>query len=79
MAKDNDRAKQVLQELKSALAKAITEVYVKNDIFRHLCERSNWDETVCFEVDDGLKELGVALATLERWYEDEDEGENNGN
>lgn len=75
MANENDRAKEVLQELKTALAKAITSVYVKNDIFRHLCERSNWDETVCFEVDDGLKELGVALATLERWYEEGDEDE----
>lgn len=69
MANENDRAREVWQELKTALAKAITMVYVKNDIFRHLCEKSNWDETVCFEVDDGLKELGVALATLEQWYE----------
>lgn len=75
MSRDSDRTREGWQEFKTALAKAIISVDRKNEKFRYFCDKEGWDDIVCTWVDDGIKNLGVALATLERWYEEGEENE----
>lgn len=75
----HDRSKEVWQELKYALAKSITSVDAKNNLLNHYCTLNNWNNKVCSQIEDGLKKLGVALATLEQWYEYEEEWEGGDN
>lgn len=72
--KNPARAKERVEALKTALAKAITSVCAANDLFKYECECENWDPDVSIEIEDGLRIFGVALASLTRWYEDEEEG-----
>ena len=36
------------------------------------CESMNWNDEVVFQIEEGMLKLGMALATLERWYDDND-------
>ena len=72
--KDSVRAKERVEALKTALAKAITSVCAANDLFKYECECENWGPDVGIEIEDGLRIFGVALADLTRWYEDEEGG-----
>lgn len=73
--KNPARSKERVEALKTALAKAITSVHAANDLFKYECECEDWSTDVVFDIEDGLRIFGIALADLTRWYEDEEGGE----
>ena len=40
-----------------------------------LCESMGWNDEVAFKIEEGMLKLGMALATLERWHDDNDVSE----
>lgn len=35
------------------------------------CRQNDWDAGVVYQIEDAAKNLGFALATLNRWYDDD--------
>ena len=37
----------------------------------YACEEHEWDNAIVYQIQDAARNLGFALATLNRWYDDD--------
>lgn len=72
--KDLERATERVEKLRKLLASSITSLHGANDLFRYECKTLGWEEELPFEIDETIGRLGVHLASITQWFDNE-EGE----
>lgn len=76
-AKNYERAKERVENLRKLLAQSITRLDNANDMFRYECKEFGWDEDLSFSISETIGKLGVHLASISQWFDDEEENEEN--
>ena len=69
------RAKERVENLRRLLAQSITRLNEANDLFRYECKVFEWDEDLAFCISETIGRLGVHLASISQWFDDEEENE----
>lgn len=72
-AKNKARAKERVENLRRLLAQSITRLDDANDLFRYECKVFEWDEDLAFCISETIGRLGVHLASINQWFDDEKE------
>ena len=57
-------ANELTDELILELSKAIAKIDDMNDRLKYYYEKLDWEPEVMYTIEDGLKKLGIGLATL---------------
>ena len=57
-------ANELTDELILELSKAIAVIDDMNDLLKYYYEKLDWEPEVMYTIEDGLKKLGIGLATL---------------
>ena len=70
-AKNEERAKERVENLRKLLAKSITRLDDANDLFRYECKEFGWNEDVAYGISETIGRLGVHLASISQWFDDE--------
>ena len=64
-----------VENAKKRVAHALNLLEVANQETKWACESMGWNDEVTNQIEEGMLKLGMALATLERWYDDNDVSE----
>ena len=76
MTIDKDKlANERVENTKKRVAHALNLLEAASQEMKWACESMNWNDEVVFQIEEGMLRLGMALATLERWYDDNDVSE----
>ena len=76
MTIDNEKlANDRVESTKKRVAHALNLLEAANQEMKWACESMGWNDEVVFQIEDGMLKLGMALATLERWHDDNDVSE----
>ena len=76
MTIDKDKlANERVENTKKRVAHALNLLEAASQEMKWSCESMNWNDEVVFQIEEGMLKLGMALATLERWYDDNDVSE----
>ena len=67
----NDR----VESTKKRVAHALNLLEAASQEMKWTCSDMGWNDEVVFQIEDGMLKLGMALATLERWHDDNDVSE----
>lgn len=73
------RARERVEDLKMAIARGIGRIENPLDMFKYECSENKWNDEVAFQIEEGITKLGMALATLCTWYDEEDASEKKSN
>ena len=65
-------ANERVENTKKRVAHAINLLEVASQEMKWACESMGWNDEVAFKIDEGMLKLGMTLATLERWHDDND-------
>lgn len=68
-------ANERVERTKKRVAHALNLLEAANQEMKCACESMGWNDEVIFQIEDGMLKLGMALATLERWHDDNDVSE----
>ena len=71
MESDIELSNERVQNAKKSLAKCLNMLETTAQELRWACEAEKWNEEVVFQIEEAALKLGFALATLDRW-DDED-------
>jgi hypothetical protein len=75
MSRDEELTRQYIAEATQYMAKGINHIQIARNRLMWAFERNpDWDCSIEQDVIEGAEKLGYALATLVRWYDDDDEG-----
>lgn len=69
---DTKRAKERVEKLRKLLARSTASLHAANDLFRYECKTHGWNEDLPFEIDETIGRLGVHLACVTQWFDDEE-------
>lgn len=72
-----ERAKERVENLRRLLSKSITRLNDANELFRYECKVFGWDEDLAFDISETIGKLGVHLASISQWFDDEEEDKEN--
>ena len=78
--KNEELQRKRIADAKKTIAKSLGRLEQTANELRWACEASDWNDDVAFLVEEANLKLGYALATLETWFDDEEqetEGEGN--
>ena len=76
MTIDNEKlANDRVESTKKRVAHALNLLEAANQEMKWACESMGWNDEVVFQIEDSMLKLGMALATLERWHDDNDVSE----
>ena len=64
-----------VENSKKRVAHALNLLETASQEMKWACESMSWNDEVIFQIEDGMLKLGMALATLERWHDDNDVSE----
>lgn len=67
---DNELTYGRIESSKKKLAKVLNQLESLNQDIKFACELANWNDDVCFQIEDAGIKLGYALATLTTWDDD---------
>lgn len=67
----SDIDKKLVAESTTSIAKTISKISELNDRLEYMCRKYDFDDEVCYNLNDGLKRFGVALAILVEWLEED--------
>ena len=63
-----------IERSRKRLAKALNLIEALHDDLEFVFEqRTDWNSTITWQIDEATTKLGFALATLTNWYDDEEE------
>ena len=65
-------ARKRVEELRKSVARAITSLSDKNEFFDSDCQELDWSPDTTIELAVAIRKLGVVLASLDQWYDDEE-------
>ena len=68
-------ANERVESTKKRVAHALNLLEAANQEMKWACESMGWNDEVIFQIEDSMLKLGMALATLERWHDDNDVSE----
>ena len=68
-------ANERVESTKKRVAHALNLLEAADQEMKWTCEDMGWNDEVVFQIEDGMLQLGMALATLERWHDDPDSNE----
>lgn len=68
-------ANERVENTKKRVAHAINLLEVSNQEIKWACESMGWNDEVSFQIEESMLKLGMTLATLVRWYDDNDTSE----
>ena len=68
-------ANERVENTKKRVAHALNLLEAASQEMKWACESMNWNDEVVFQIEEGMLKLGMARATLERWYDDNDVSE----
>lgn len=68
-------ANERVENTKKRVAHAINLLEVANQEIKWACESMGWNDEVSFQIEESTLKLGMTLATLVRWYDDNDTSE----
>lgn len=69
------RANERVENTKKRVAHALNLLEAANREMKWACQDMGWNDEVIFQIEEGMLKLGMALATLERWHDDNDVSE----
>ena len=76
MTVDNEKlANERVESTKKRVAHALNLLEAASQEMKWACESMGWNDEVVFQIEDSMLKLGMALATLERWHDDNDMSE----
>ena len=76
MTVDNEKlANERVESTKKRVAHALNLLEAASQEMKWACESMGWNDEVVFQIEDSMLKLGMALATLERWHDDNDVSE----
>ena len=64
-----------VENAKKRVAHAINLLEAANQEMKWACESMGWNDEIIFQIEEGMLKLGMALAILERWHDDNDVSE----
>ena len=64
-----------VENTKKRVAHALNLLEVANREMKWACESMSWNDEVTYQIEEGMLKLGMTLATLERWHDDNDVSE----
>ena len=64
-----------VENTKKRVAHALNLLEAANREMKWACEYMEWNDEVTYQIDEAMLKLGMALATLERWHDDNDVSE----
>ena len=64
-----------VENTKKRVAHALNLLEVASQEMKWACESMGWNDEVTQQIEEGMLKLGMALATLERWHDDNDVSE----
>lgn len=64
-----------VENTKKRVAHALNLLETASQEMKWACESMGWNDEVVFQIEDSMLKLGMALATLERWHDDNDVSE----
>ena len=68
-------ANERVENTKKRVAHALNLLEVASQDMKWTCESMGWNDEVILQIEEGMLKLGTALATLERWHDDNDVSE----
>ena len=68
-------ANERVESTKKRVAHALNLLEAASQEMKLACESMGWNDEVVFQIEEGMLKLGMALATLERWHDDNDVSE----
>ncbi len=68
-------ANERVERTKKRVAHALNLLEAASQEMKWACESMGWNDEVVFQIEEGMLKLGMALATLERWHDDNDVSE----
>ena len=68
-------ANERVESTKKRVAHALNLLEAASQEMKWACESMGWNDEVVFQIEDSMLKLGMALATLERWHDDNDVSE----
>ena len=74
-AQNEKRAKERVENLRRLLAQSITRLDGANDLFRYECKEFGWDEDLAYCISKTIGRLGVHLASISQWFDEDEENE----
>jgi len=72
-----ERGRKIVDEYLHNIAEAINCLDRSKDIFERIADKNNWNDDITYAVESAEASLGVALAALVTWYDDEKESSKN--
>ena len=64
-----------IEDSRKRLAKVICQIEGLNQEIRYACESMEWNDEVAYLIDEAANKLGYALATLDTWHDDPEDGD----
>lgn len=74
-AKNYERAKKRVENLRKLLTQSITRLDDANELFKYECKEFEWDEDLSYGISETIGKLRVHLASISQWFDDEEENE----
>ena len=68
-------ANERVESTKKRVAHALNLLEAASQEMKWSCESMGWNDEVVFQIEEGMLKLGMALATLECWHDDNDVSE----
>ena len=68
-------ANERVENTKKRVAHALNLLEAANREMKWACESMEWNDEVVFQIEEGMLKLGMPLATLERWHDNNDTSE----
>ena len=65
-------ANERVENTKKRVAHALNLLEVASQDMKWTCESMGWNDEVIYQIEEGMLKLGMALATLVRWHDDND-------
>ena len=59
-----------VNNLRKSIADSLCRIQGDLDLFKYSCEQMEWNDDVCYEINDACAKLGFSLATLVTWFDD---------
>lgn len=63
-------ANERVENTKKRVAHALNLLEAASQEMKWACSSMNWNDEVAYQIEDGMLQLGMALATLERWHDE---------
>jgi hypothetical protein len=73
LRRDEELQKSRILNAKKTISSSLCSLERSVDEIKWACQASNWNDDVIYLIEDANLKLGYALATLEMWFEFEDE------